>query len=233
MIRLLEFSYRQFTVRELESIATLGFANGGPASDSSGGGQQSFNWRVQTYDADRSISPVYYLFLNSGDTQRFTSHYFNITTQAQSSSSLSSSSSSSISITALTSSTPLPTSMIASTSLSVPLQKSSDTAPASPSSASSNTETVKVGLGVGLGLGIPLVLIAGIWIGLKMVKARQPSSRDTGSAVPLSQFPQGYPHDPSPTLKDSFHQADPIHEAPGESRKPHEAPREGALLELG
>ena len=115
--------------------------------------------------------------------------------------------------------------------LSTPPQRSSDTPPTSPSNASSSTETVKVGLGVGLGIGIPLVLIAGIWIGLKSVKQRKSSSRGTDSAVQLSEFANmEYPTNSYPPRDESMHYADQTHESP---QIRSELPGETALIELG
>lgn len=48
--------------------------------------------------------------------------------------------------------------------------------------------TVNVGLGVGLGVGIPLILIAGIWIGMKAIGQRRRSRRDDELLVPLGDM---------------------------------------------
>jgi hypothetical protein len=48
---------------------------------------------------------------------------------------------------------------------------------------------LKVGLGVSLGIRIPLVLIAGIWIGLKVVKHQKASNQSTASETALMNVP--------------------------------------------
>ena len=51
-----------------------------------------------------------------------------------------------------------------------------------------NDAFLKFGLGAGVGLGIPLVLVAGIWIGLRAVKQRKSSSPNVESSLPLTQL---------------------------------------------
>ena len=205
-------------------IVRLGIASGGA-------GQQSFNWQVQTYNSQLSVSPIYYLLVESPTGVNFTSHYFNITNQAQSSSSSSLS-------TASTASASSTTSVIAVSTSSTPPQRTSDTTstsstPTSPTIASPSTETIKVGLGVGLGVGIPLVLMAGIWIGLWVVKQRRSPSIGTGSEVPLSQFPNNkYPSNSYPTNQ-SIDYADHFHEVPGGNPEPYELFEERDPVELG
>ena len=172
-------------------IIRLGIAGGGT-------GQQSFDWQVQTYNSQLSVSSVYFLWVRSATVANFTSHYFSITDQAQSSSSSNSS-------TTSPSSASSTTSVMAISTSSTPPQRSSCTTstsstPTSHTTASPSTENVKVGLGVGVGVGIPLVLIAGIWIGLGVVKQRRSPSIGTSSEVPLSQVPDNkYPSNSYPT----------------------------------
>ena len=188
----------------------------------SGAGQQAFHWQVQTYTMDLAFSPVYFLWLAPGDPQGFTSHYFNITDQVPDSASSTSSTSGTI---AFAPSTSLASSMTTSSLPSTPSQKSSQTPVTPPASASSNTEPLKVGLGVGLGIGVPLLLLAGIWIGLRLMKSRRRSSRGMNPAGPLSQssimeYPPSY-------------YANQIQEVPGREHEIHEAPENRALIELG
>ena len=202
--------------------------------DSGGGGQQAFKWQVQTYNTNLTFGHVYFLWLAPMDSQwTLTSHYFNITDQAQSKSGTTSSpafaSSTSLtsSTTAFTSSTSLASSITASSISSTPSQRSSQN-PVTPSpGASSNTELLKIGFGVGLGIGVPLVLLAGMWIGLRLVRSRQSSSRSMKPSGPLSQV--------SKTEHPSNSYPDPnqVHEAPGGSHGIPEAPEGRAFFELG
>ena len=197
---------------------------------SGGAGQQFFKWQVQTYNENLAFSPIYFLWLAPGDPQGFTSHYFNITDQIQD---LASSTSSTSSTFAFTPSTSLASSMTASSLPSTPSQRSSQTPVTPPAGASSNTEPLKVGLGVGLGIGIPLVLLAGIWIGLRLVKSRQHSPRDMNPGGPLSQSSKmEYPPDSYPDPSQLGHYGDQAQEAPGEGHEILEAPEGRALIEL-
>lgn len=218
--------FRVHRMRTKVLSTTLERANTNPASDSDDIGLQSFRWQVQLYTSNLTFLPVYFLWLNPGTSQGFTSHYFNITNQAESTSA-------SISLTTPTSLTPSPTNLIAAPTLSALSRITSDTAHASHSSASSLSETGKVGLGVGLGIGIPLVLIVGMWISLKLVKQRRSPSREAAFGMPVSQFPEmKYSSDPHPFSNDSTFCARQIHEAPGQPHKYHEAPGDRALVEL-
>ncbi|KAH7062607.1 hypothetical protein B0J12DRAFT_724609 [Macrophomina phaseolina] len=163
----------------------------------SGSGDQTFKWPVQTYDADRTKSPVYFFWINPGSSTGFTSHYFNIsegdTASAVASSATTTSSTVSQSTTSSTtpssttpSSTTSTTSNTAARTLVTSARPTATTPPSTSSTAAGGGNTtsnspdvsiIKVALGVGLGLGIPLVLFAGIWIGLKAVRQRRPSSR--------------------------------------------------------
>lgn len=61
----------------------------------------------------------------------------------------------------------------------------------SPSQTGSNDNVaVRVGIGVGVGIGGPLILIAGILMGVKVVKERQPSpcGNNSHNAPPSGQF---------------------------------------------
>ena len=85
---------------------------------------------------------------------------------------------------------------------------------------------------MGVGVGIPLVLIAGIWIGLGVVKQRRSPSIGT-SEVPLSQFPDNkYPSNSYPT-NHSVDYANQFHEAPGGNSEPFGLLEERDLVELG
>ena len=86
---------------------------------------------------------------------------------------------------------------------------------------------------MGLGVGIPLVLIAGIWIGLGVVKQRRSPSIGTSSEVPLSQFPVNkYPSNSYP-INQSVDYANQFHEAPGGDPEAYELSEERNLVELG
>lgn len=200
------------------------------ASEGNETGQQTLSWRVQLYDSSLRDSPVYFLWLNPGADDGFSSHYFNITI---SSSSASPSSTSSARPSSTTSTVP-PSSVVASPTPSTLSAEMPTSIPTSPSRGDSSTpETLKVGLGVGLGIGIPLVLIAGIWIGLQAVKQRKAahSSRDNSPSVPLAQFAhQGlWAPDPDKAILD----AHTLHEASDTGNEPREMSAEGALIELG
>ncbi|MDI1488755.1 MAG: hypothetical protein OHK93_008031 [Ramalina farinacea] len=206
---------------------------------SGGAGEQIFRWQVQTYNTNLTFGHVFFLWLAPGDTQGFTSHYFNITDQAQSTSGTSSptafasSTSLASSTTAFTSPTSLASSITASSISSTPSQRSSQTPVTPPASASSNTKSLKVGLGVGLGIGIPLVLLAGMWIGLRLVRSRHSSSRSMNPGEPLSQFPiMEYPPDSYPDPSQSGHYGNKVQEAPGEGHEILEAPEGRPLIEL-
>ncbi|KAK0654299.1 hypothetical protein DIS24_g5357 [Lasiodiplodia hormozganensis] len=163
-------------------------------SSRSGSGDRSFKWTVQTYDANRTISPVYFFWINPGSSAGFTSHYFNITKDdtanavALSSATTSSSTTSqptTSSTTAATPSSTTSTSITPASTLLTSVRPAGTTVPASTSipavfnkstSGYPDASVIKVALGVGLGLGIPLVLIAGVWIGLKAVQQRRAAS---------------------------------------------------------
>ncbi|KAK5677557.1 hypothetical protein LTS10_010129 [Elasticomyces elasticus] len=161
-------------------------------------GNQFFDWTVQLYGTSLDFSPVYFLWINPGDTYGFSCQYFNITlpvTTTSTTSSTTSMSATSIPSTASTTSTILP--VAASSS--------------SPPSPTANTTVLKVGLGVGLGLGIPLALIAGIWVGMKAFRQRR-SLPNIDSSHPLTDFkspqlPPSYQSKaayPSPSLNETY-----------------------------
>jgi len=132
----------------------------------------SISWLVQLpQDFDLETSSVFYL---GGGTSVgnavFTSHYFNITNKAVSVSSSSASTSASSIASSSTS------------SAASPFQTSSTTAilPTGSAQSSNNglTGSTKVGLAVGLGVGVPLILLLGIFIGLKFIKRKEPPVRN-------------------------------------------------------
>ena len=86
---------------------------------------------------------------------------------------------------------------------------------------------------MGLGVGIPLVLIAGIWIGLRVVKQRRSSSIGTGSEVPLSQYPDNKDPSNSYPTNQSADYTNQLHEAPGGNPEPYELLEQRNLVELG
>lgn len=178
----------------------------------SGTGNQDFQWPVQIYNSDLSSSPIYFLWLNPGAKDGFTSHYFNVTnaavasTSSASSSSSSSTSSSSSSSSSTSSSTPSPTTTPSSSGLPTSGNNDSNSVPTS----------LKAGIGVGLGLGIPLVLIAGAWIGLKAAKQRKSSwqSNDPSqSATQVTVEKNQWSHDFGPYASVS-HEVHEVHADP-------------------
>ncbi|KAF2088230.1 hypothetical protein K490DRAFT_64907 [Saccharata proteae CBS 121410] len=155
---------------------------------SNGSGDQSFDWTVQLYDTNLTVSPVYFFWIDPGATNGFTLHYFNITEASSSSSSASSTTTTatdSIS-SSTTSASTAATTTSAKAAAAATTSAAAATASGGRSSSSSSSTALKAGLGVGLGLGIPLVLIAGIWIGLKMVKARRASAGSVDSSHPMT-----------------------------------------------
>lgn len=105
-------------------------------------------------------------------------------------------------------------------------------APAQNSDSETNQTTLKVGFGVGLGVGIPLILLAGVWIGLKVVKQRRANARGQSPSVPLTRVDDQKDDFYAPPYIDApryqrhqLHEAysEPgFHEAPGYNRSPVE-----------
>lgn len=152
-----------------------------------GAGTQKLTWRVQTYDSDLSFSPVYFLWLNPGADDGFSSHYFNITDAGSKlSSSLSSSQPSSVLTSSQSSSQSSSTVTSGNTVSATTTTATSNAAATSPNADST---ALKVGLGVGLGIGIPLTLIAGAWVGMKLVKQRVSARQEP---VPQKQPTSAY-----------------------------------------
>ncbi|KAB2572341.1 hypothetical protein DBV05_g8981 [Lasiodiplodia theobromae] len=172
-------------------------------SSRNGSGDKSFKWTVQTYDANRTLSPVYFFWINPGSSAGFTSHYFNITKDdtanavALSSVTTSSSTTSQPTTSSPSTTTPSSASSTSSTSITPTSTFITSARPAATTTTPASTiipaifnkstsdypdaSVIKVALGVGLGLGIPLVLIAGIWIGLKAVQQRRAASLSSSS----------------------------------------------------
>lgn len=174
-------------------------------------GNSQFRWRVQTYTSATAKSSVYFLWLNPNGGG-YTSHYFNITgpipdssTSGLASSTLSqttstSQSSSSSSPTTTTSSSASDSSTASTVAQTEPASASpTEALPSPPAATASSNEksnndsdssqtTLKVGFGVGLGVGIPLILLAGVWIGLKVVKQRRAHTRSQSPSLPLTQM---------------------------------------------
>ncbi|KAK8252909.1 hypothetical protein HDK77DRAFT_165264 [Phyllosticta capitalensis] len=85
------------------------------------------------------------------------------------------------------------------------------------SNSGSSDTALKVGLGVGLGVGIPLVLIAGVWIGMKVVRQRRPPRNSVESSTPLAQLPEQKIEAglaPPPFVGELPHHSNEVHEAP-------------------
>lgn len=174
------------------------------ATNKNGKGSQSFKWPVQIYDSNLTFSDVYFLWLNPNLPGGFTSHYINITekqTLSSTSSSSSSAPSTSISITSITTVTP----------------SSNTAATATEPTPKTDATALKVGLGVGIGAGLPLVLIAGIWIGLKVVRQRKSSAIRLDDLSPPAYLSKPFHHAGEP-----IYPTHEIHEAPAEIRSPAE-----------
>jgi hypothetical protein len=174
-----------------------------PASSTDGAGNSQFRWRIQTYTSDTTVSPVYFLWL-SPNGGGYTSQYFNMTAAIPDTTTSEQSSSSRTQTTEttqspLSNSATIPSAPSASSSAIMPQSASASpsqtdpapspsTAPASSNDSSSSETTLKVGFGVGLGVGIPLILLAGVWIGLKVVKQRRAHPRSPSPSLPLTQL---------------------------------------------
>ncbi|KAK4494105.1 hypothetical protein PRZ48_014403 [Zasmidium cellare] len=152
------------------SLGTVFTANG------DGSGDKSFEWTVQTYSTNLTFSPIFFLWLNPNKQDGFSSHYFNITKDPSSSSS----SILSTSTSALPSSTSATSAALVSASATA-----ISSATTTPTASHDSGLTLNAGLGVGLGVGIPLVLIAGVFIGMKVMSQRRRSRRPDELLVPL------------------------------------------------
>ncbi|ORY03127.1 hypothetical protein BCR34DRAFT_573670 [Clohesyomyces aquaticus] len=127
---------------------------------------QNFTWQVQSYNTNLTYSNVFFFWASPDDPGNFTSHYFNI-------SDTSPSSSSSVSLLTATS-TSTSTATLASSSSSA--KNSANTS----KSSKADSDVLKIGLGVGLGVGFTLMLLAGVWIGLRIGKRRKATAMATG-----------------------------------------------------
>ena len=176
-------------------------------------GNSQFRWRVQTYTSETTESPVYFFWLNPNGGG-YTSHYFNITeavpdtstreqsssalaqttstSQTPSSSSPTTSSTSSASESSTLSSTIAQTEPASASQTEVLPSPPATSAPSDDKNNNNNSDssqtTLKVGFGVGLGVGIPLILLAGVWLGLKVVKQRRANTRSHSPSLPLTQM---------------------------------------------
>ncbi|KAK8253119.1 hypothetical protein HDK77DRAFT_170711 [Phyllosticta capitalensis] len=166
------------------------------ALNSNGSGDQYFDWTVDTYDTNITSSPAFFFWINPGGSDGFTSHYFNVTKETSSASATTFTESSSATPTSAVSSSKAATTSADPTSSPAPAATTSNanSGSASNTSSDSGSTAIKVGLGVGLGVGVPLVLIAGIWIGLKAVKQRRSSQRSVGSSTLLAQLAEHKRH---------------------------------------
>ncbi|KAK7553708.1 hypothetical protein IWX49DRAFT_550214 [Phyllosticta citricarpa] len=154
--------------------------------DSNGSGDQSFDWTVDTYGTSTTSSSAFYFSVHSGSSDGFTSHYFNITSEASTTTRRTTSTSS----RPTTSSTAAPRKMTTTTSKHAATKTKAATPKgnSSPKSGKKSGKSSKggglptdtspraIGLGVGLGLGIPIVLIGAVF-GFYMIKGSGPVRR--------------------------------------------------------
>lgn len=151
------------------------------AANGDGAGDKSFEWTVQTYESNITFSPIFFLWLNPNQKDGISSHYFNITqgvaTSTTSTSNASTTTSSALMTTSSASETP--------SNSDVHSQTPTSSAGAIATDSHSDGTTFKVALGVGVGVGIPLVLIAGVWIGMKAIGQRRRSRQPDELLVPL------------------------------------------------
>ena len=144
---------------------------------------QTFNWTIQTYTFDLSASPVFFIWAYSGDDDIFSSHYFNLTTEAVA--------------TTTTANMPGATATITQSAYTGTQTGSGPTSTTAPGLNDGDVDTglstgAKAGIGIGAAFGALLIIGIAIFFGYRLAKRRKtakksPTSSNGGAYSPVAR----------------------------------------------
>ncbi|KAK7544541.1 uncharacterized protein J3D65DRAFT_24410 [Phyllosticta citribraziliensis] len=163
--------------------------------DSNGSGDQSFDWTVDTYGTSTTSSSAFYFSVDSGSSDGFTSHYFNVTggastTTRRTTSASPSPTTSSIAAPRKTTTTTSAHHAGKTAAAAAPKPKSNPKPKKSKSKSAPSSSPRTLGLSIGLGLGASILVIGGFYAFYAIkesgpIQRRRQLAEDKKNAVPV------------------------------------------------